>query len=100
MKKYKNALWSAGLYITAFLFSVLFPEGIDLISNLAIVKILLISSVAVVFIVLIFGIFFAQKSVRYKETSWLGVLLTVLGILMAIFYLWFLYAGGFFLIFD
>jgi hypothetical protein len=86
MKKYKNALYSIGMYIAAplFLFGVSFileKMGIQIVDTVYITLMIIPA------IILLIGIYFAFIT-SLKESPWLGIILMLMGIFVDAFFVW------------
>lgn len=91
IKKYKNISFSIGSYILAFIITYVLPYLIPPSFNTTIIN--LASKygdyifLTPFFMLIILGIFFGARSNKLKESSWVGNLLIVLGIVIIIFYI-------------
>ncbi|MES2314735.1 MAG: hypothetical protein V4524_02235 [Patescibacteria group bacterium] len=75
MKKYRNILLSFASYLSAFIFAFIVPVMIagefpELTSTIALISPLLGLMLPIILILL--GIFFASKSIKLKESKWVG----------------------------
>ena len=83
MQKYKNISWSLGSYAVSF---VLFLLGLYAVkpqpSSITLINPWL-SIVALIFV--LYGIFCGFRSIKSKESTWAGYVITLIGFAMLIF---------------
>jgi H+/Cl- antiporter ClcA len=101
MKKYKNILLSIGTNIVSILATCQLVYGVIPHGGTSIIPINFIEYIILVIVGVVssaLGIFFAVKAIKLKESLWAGAILTVIGVLLllvALLFVWFIYLTTF-----